>query len=61
MGHELEQLKYTGQQYIGCCTKLSFHECHLLTRCACRYVDHFMYKGHLCIVTDYCEAGDLYR
>lgn len=26
-----------------------------------RYVDHFMYKGHLCIITDYCEAGDLDR
>lgn len=25
------------------------------------YVDHFMYKGHLCIVTDYCDAGDLYQ
>ncbi|KAG1672034.1 hypothetical protein FOA52_008910 [Chlamydomonas sp. UWO 241] len=23
------------------------------------YVDHFMYKGHLCIVTEYCEGGDL--
>lgn len=20
-----------------------------------------MYKGHLCIVTDYCESGDLYQ
>ena len=20
-----------------------------------------MYKGHLCIITDYCEAGDLYQ
>ena len=28
---------------------------------ACSYVDHFMYKGHLCIVTDYCDAGDLYQ
>lgn len=26
----------------------------------CRYVDHFMYKGHLCIITEYCEEGDLY-
>mmetsp|Transcript_17043 Transcript_17043/g.36817 ORF Transcript_17043/g.36817 Transcript_17043/m.36817 type:complete len:694 (-) Transcript_17043:512-2593(-) len=25
------------------------------------YVDHFMYKGHMCIVTDYCESGDLYQ
>ncbi|PNH02674.1 Serine/threonine-protein kinase Nek1 [Tetrabaena socialis] len=25
------------------------------------YVDHFMYKGHLCIVTEYCDAGDLYQ
>lgn len=25
-----------------------------------RYVDHFMYKGHLCIITEFCEAGDLY-
>ncbi|KAF5831908.1 kinase-like domain-containing protein [Dunaliella salina] len=25
-----------------------------------RYIDHFMYKGHLCIITEYCEAGDLY-
>lgn len=24
------------------------------------YVDSFSHKGHLCIVTDYCEAGDLY-
>jgi serine/threonine protein kinase len=24
-----------------------------------RYIDHFMYKGQLCIVTDYCERGDL--
>ena len=27
----------------------------------CSYIDHFMYKGHLCIVTDYCEAGDLWQ
>ncbi|KAG2443892.1 hypothetical protein HXX76_002232 [Chlamydomonas incerta] len=25
------------------------------------YVDHFIYKGHLCIVTEYCDAGDLYQ
>ncbi|KAG2497776.1 hypothetical protein HYH03_004048 [Edaphochlamys debaryana] len=25
------------------------------------YVDHFMYKGHLCIVTEYCDGGDLYQ
>ncbi|KAG2439901.1 hypothetical protein HYH02_010531 [Chlamydomonas schloesseri] len=25
------------------------------------YVDHFLYKGHLCIVTEYCDAGDLYQ
>ncbi|KXZ49455.1 hypothetical protein GPECTOR_21g681 [Gonium pectorale] len=25
------------------------------------YVDHFMYKGHLCIVTEYCDAGDLFQ
>eukprot|EP00798_Chlamydomonas_sp_ICE-L_P015912 gene15912-22046_t len=25
------------------------------------YVDHFMYKSHLCIVTEYCEGGDLYQ
>ena len=24
------------------------------------YVDSFSHKGHLCIVTDYCESGDLY-
>uniref|UniRef100_A0A7R9Z4D4 non-specific serine/threonine protein kinase n=1 Tax=Chlamydomonas euryale TaxID=1486919 RepID=A0A7R9Z4D4_9CHLO len=23
------------------------------------YVDHFLYRGHLCIVTEYCEGGDL--
>ena len=26
-----------------------------------RYIDHFVYKGHLCIITDYCEAGDLFQ
>lgn len=24
------------------------------------YVDAFEYKQHLCIITEYCEAGDLY-
>eukprot|EP00192_Tetraselmis_astigmatica_P009346 CAMPEP_0117666422 /NCGR_PEP_ID=MMETSP0804-20121206/10368_1 /TAXON_ID=1074897 /ORGANISM="Tetraselmis astigmatica, Strain CCMP880" /LENGTH=850 /DNA_ID=CAMNT_0005473967 /DNA_START=656 /DNA_END=3208 /DNA_ORIENTATION=+ len=24
------------------------------------YVDSFVYKNHLCIITEYCEAGDLY-
>lgn len=33
----------------------------LLHPSRCSYVDHFMYKNHLCIVTDYCEAGDLYQ
>lgn len=25
------------------------------------YVDHFTYKNTLCIITDYCENGDLYQ
>lgn len=32
--------------------------------CCCwldRYIDHFTYKQQLCIVTDYCEHGDLYQ
>jgi hypothetical protein len=32
-----------------------------MNRYAAQYVDHFMYKGHLCIVTEYCDAGDLYQ
>ncbi len=27
----------------------------------CRYVDHFIYKQQLCIVTDYCEHGDIHN
>ena len=23
------------------------------------YIDHFMYKGQLCIITEFCEAGDM--
>lgn len=26
----------------------------------CSYVDHFTYKQQLCIITDYCEQGDLF-
>jgi serine/threonine protein kinase len=25
------------------------------------YVDSFLHKGYLCLVTEYCEGGDLYR
>jgi hypothetical protein len=28
---------------------------------ASSYVDHFTYKNALCIITDYCEHGDLYQ
>ncbi len=24
-------------------------------------MDHFTYKGHLCIITEFCDAGDLYQ
>ena len=27
--------------------------------CTHSYVDHFTYKGQLCIITDFCEGGDL--
>lgn len=25
------------------------------------YIDSFLHKGHLCLVTEYCEGGDLYH
>ena len=50
---------------LSCSQLLIYFVPHLLLTyiCSCSrsYVDHFMYKGHLCIVTDYCEAGDLWQ
>jgi hypothetical protein len=40
--------------FFACC-------CLILRVVAASYVDHFTYKNSLCIITDYCEHGDMYQ